>query len=417
MISAPLDPRPGAAWLARLRWVAVAAEGLVLTLVPLTEVSLDRRPLFAIVALHALSNLLPSRRTLGEVGLGALMIFDVWLLTALLGLSGGPANPFAALYFAQVLVATLLLGSGWTFAVWLHTVSGYALVFFDHRAVPGLGHVHGNLGPHLWGMLGAYVLVSAILAFFVRRLVRSLDEQREALSAAQSRAARAERVASLTTLAAGAAHELATPLGTIAIVAGELERQLEGPLAEDARLIRGEVTRCRAVLDSLSARSGSALGANPERLDLIALARALADKLPTERARRLVARGEGSALAPRVALLQTLEVLVQNAFDASPPEAEVELHLADDRLEVRDHGAGMDVATLDRACEPFFTTKPEGRGMGLGLFLARSTIEALGGTLTLRSVPDEGTIATLALPSSAEQSEPPAPAHTTAATT
>lgn len=417
MITAPLVPRPGTAWLARLRWVAVAAEGLVLTLVPLTEVSLDRRPLFAIVALHALSNLLASRRALGEGGLGALMIFDVWLLTALLGLSGGPANPFAALYFAQVLVATLLLGSGWTFAVWLHTVSGYALVFFDHRSVPGLGHVHGNLGPHLWGMLGAYVLVSAILAFFVRRLVRSLDEQREALSAAQNRAARAERVASLTTLAAGAAHELATPLGTIAIVAGELERRLEGPLAEDARLIRGEVTRCRAVLDSLSARSGNALGASPERLDLVALARALADKLPSERARRLVARGEGCTLAPRAALLQALEVVVQNAFDASPPEADVELHLADDRLEVRDRGAGMDVATLERACEPFFTTKPEGRSMGLGLFLARSTIEALGGTLTLRSVRDEGTIATLALPSSAEPTPPAASAHTTAATT
>jgi two-component system sensor histidine kinase RegB len=399
-----LDARPSSAWLLRLRWVAIAAEGLVLVFAPFTGVDLDRRPLFALVALHALTNaLLQRRRTsrgeagFGEASLGAVLVFDVWLLTAMLGLSGGPANPFSVLYFTQVLVAALLLGPGWTFAVWLHTVSGYALIFFDHRALPGLGHVHGDLGAHLWGMLAAYVLVSAILAFFVRRLAHVLDEQREALVSVRDRAARAERVASLTTLAAGAAHELGTPLGTIAIVAGELERQLEGSLAEDARLIRSEVARCRAVLDSLAARSGDVLGASPERLDLVALANALREKLPSARANRLVVRGEGSALAPRAPLLQALEVLVQNAFDASPPDAEVELLLADDRLEVRDHGAGMDAATLERACEPFFTTKPEGVGMGLGLFLARSTAEALGGTLTLTSTVGEGTRATLRL--------------------
>lgn len=405
MIAGPiLDARPSSPWLLRLRWVAIAAEGLVLIFAPFTGVSLDRRPLFALVALHALTNALLQRRrtSLGEAGfgeatLGAVLVFDVWLLTALLGLSGGPANPFSVLYFTQVLVAALLLGPGWTFAVWLHTVSGYALIFFDHRALPGLGHVHGDLGAHLWGMLAAYVLVSAILAFFVRRLAHVLDEQREALVSVRDRAARAERVASLTTLAAGAAHELGTPLGTIAIVAGELERQLEGSLAEDARLIRSEVARCRAVLDSLAARSGDVLGASPERLDLVALANALREKLPSARAKRLVVTGEGSALAPRAPLLQALEVLVQNAFDASGPDADVELLLSDDRVEVRDHGAGMDAATLERACEPFFTTKPEGVGMGLGLFLARSTAEALGGTLTLTSTVGEGTRATLRL--------------------
>ena len=405
MIAGPiLDARPSSAWLLRLRWVAIAAEGLVLIFAPFTGVSLDRRPLFALVALHALTNALLQRRrtSLGEAGfgeatLGAVLVFDVWILTALLGLSGGPANPFSVLYFTQVLVAALLLGPGWTFAVWLHTVSGYALIFFDHRALPGLGHVHGDLGAHLWGMLAAYVLVSAILAFFVRRLAHVLDEQREALVSIRDRAARAERVASLTTLAAGAAHELGTPLGTIAIVAGELERQLEGSLAEDARLIRSEVARCRAVLDSLAARSGDVLGASPERLDLVTLARELREKLPSARAKRLVVTGEGSALAPRAPLLQALEVLVQNAFDASGPDADVELLLSDDRVEVRDHGAGMDAATLERACEPFFTTKPEGVGMGLGLFLARSTAEALGGTLMLTSTVGEGTRAVLAL--------------------
>jgi two-component system sensor histidine kinase RegB len=101
--------------------------------------------------------------------------------------------------------------------------------------------------------------------------------------------------------------------------------------------------------------------------------------------------------APRAPLLQALEVLVQNAFDASPSDATVELTFDDERLEVRDHGAGMDATTLERATEPFFTTKREGAGMGLGLFLARTTAEALGGSLELRSAPGEGTTATLRL--------------------
>ncbi|MCB9599759.1 MAG: HAMP domain-containing histidine kinase [Sandaracinus sp.] len=391
--------RPGSAWLVRLRWVAVAAEGLVLVCAPLIGVSLDPAPLFAIVALHALSNALLHRRRvgLGEAGLGSVLVFDVWLLTALLGLGGGPANPFAVLYFTQVLVAALMVGGGWTFAVWLHTVSGYALIFFDHRAVPGLGHVHGTLGPHLWGMLAAYVLVSAILAFFVRRLAAGLEAQAEVLAKERERAARAERVASLTTLAAGAAHELGTPLATIAVVAGELARQLEGPLAEDAQLIRAEVGRCRAVLDSLAAQSGDVLGATPEPLSFASLIDELRAKLSDARASRLVVRGEGMLEAPRAPLLQALEVLVQNAFDASPSDATVELTFDDERLEVRDHGAGMDATTLERATEPFFTTKREGAGMGLGLFLARTTAEALGGSLELRSAPGEGTTATLRL--------------------
>lgn len=106
--------------------------------------------------------------------------------------------------------------------------------------------------------------------------------------------------------------------------------------------------------------------------------------------------------APLRAVQQAVQFLVNNAFDASPPNAHVELEVA--RTErgvsfaVRDRGTGMDAETLRRATEPFFTTKDPGRGMGLGLFLVRLVAERNGGQFALDSAPDRGTTARLELP-------------------
>ena len=133
------------------------------------------------------------------------------------------------------------------------------------------------------------------------------------------------------------------------------------------------------------------------------LARAVALLPPRQQSRVIVRNGTGELRirTPASTLHRTLKGLIKNGLDASPDGTPVVIgsrldgrHLA---FEIEDRGTGMDRETLAKATEPFFTSKPPGQGMGLGLFLARSVAERYGGELRLHSAPGAGTRATLLL--------------------
>jgi two-component system sensor histidine kinase RegB len=223
----------------------------------------------------------------------------------------------------------------------------------------------------------------------------------------RERATRSEQLAALTTLAAGAAHELNTPLGTIAVVARELELSCDtddGGVLDDARLIRREVERCRTILSRMRVDIGedapNRIAASFDQLEK-GLRESLGDgELPRLR----VVRDPKVELvpAPPRAIEQALLVLVRNAFDASPPDAQVTLRVESRetghvRFEVRDGGTGMSDEMLRRAGQPFFTTKEPGRGMGLGLFLVRLVAQQCGATFAIDSKPGAGTTCVLEL--------------------
>jgi two-component system sensor histidine kinase RegB len=258
------------------------------------------------------------------------------------------------------------------------------------------------------GMWVALGVASAFVVHFLRRITGALAERDAELTAARGLAARQERLASLATMAAGAAHELSTPLGTVALAAKELEHALtkvDAPeLAADARLIREQVGRCRTILEQMAQGAGTvgesvAASTVGELLDEalagIRDAPVVHCEVPAELARTPL------RLPPR-AVSQALRSLITNAQDASPPTAAVVVAVrcaaGELELAIRDRGGGMPGEILARIGEPFFTTKPPGRGMGLGLFLARAVIEAVGGTLEIDSAAGTGTEVLVVLP-------------------
>jgi len=266
------------------------------------------------------------------------------------------------------------------------------------------------------------VLVSGLIVFFVGRVARELRSHQRELELMRERAVKTEQLASLTTLAAGAAHELGTPLGTIAVVAKEMERAVErmaeqialvtgegdgaASLAEDARLIRLEVERCRRILDRMRVDILEDLNRRAESMEVRAVIDLLRDDLTDEeKARFEVARGPDVHVitAPVRAIRQAVGVLIHNAFDASAQtQKPVKLSIYRERgriiFAVEDQGEGMPQDVLRRVGEPFFTTKPPGKGMGLGLFLVRHVAERLGGELKMSSEPGRGTRSVFEVP-------------------
>jgi two-component system sensor histidine kinase RegB len=223
----------------------------------------------------------------------------------------------------------------------------------------------------------------------------------------QEELAKKDRLASLATLAAGAAHELNTPLGTIAVVATELERYAnrtthDPALAADSRLVRQEVNRCREILRRMSVEGAEPAGEAATSVTVADLLTTVAHALPDASLRIDAPHSLPLLRVPRHAVEQSLIALAKNAIEASPAGSPVHLAAARSgksiRFSIVDSGAGMSPETLRHAGEPFFTSKEPGKGMGLGIFLVRTLADQLGGRSELTSSLGEGTSAALELP-------------------
>ena len=440
---APLNPpndfpvaTHGASWLVLLRWAATAGQLATIAFVYyVLKVQLAVAPLFAVVGVTAVSNLLLAiwssshpevderdgrrvRETSDVAILGLVMLLDLLLLTVLLSFSGGPTNPFYIFYFVNLCLSAVVLPRGWAWAGCVAAIICFIVLLFSYNPLPDMwtaAHIKPlKTGESLTrahaGLLISFTACAIVVVYFTSLLRDQLQKSERKIRAFHAASARTQKLEALGTLAAGAAHELANPLGTIAVVAREVERRVGGTpvetkLAKDFALIRSELETCRNILKRMSADAGQAIG---EQLVEVTASELISESLEglrqTERVSVAIdpAAEDTPVVVPLVGLAQAVRGIIQNALAASANVQNV--RVTADRLDgrlrllVRDEGVGMPPAVLARVGDPFFTTKEPGRGTGLGVFLARAVVERLGGKLTIDSISGRGTTVTILLP-------------------
>jgi two-component system sensor histidine kinase RegB len=414
------DPRAqrGVAWLVHLHWWAIVGQGVVIVAAQeVTHIGLPVATLATLIVLEIVGNVAlrawGSRSRVTEAGIAVVMLLDVAVLTALLDLTGGVSNPFSTLYLVNVALAAVVLPPRWSWTLMGASLVAFASLFVHEAMVGPSHHVKVGLDPvrvmesHLRGMWVALALTAIFIVFFVQRVWAALAAREHELQAARAQAQRREKLASLATLAAGAAHELSTPLGTIAIVAKELQRALPEDASKEARtdlqLVRDQVARCRDILDRMSANAGEHAGEPLATLTVRRWIAAALDNCPgRERVNVELPDGDAELVGPPRALGDALRGLLKNAVQASPSDTVVTLRVSVEgdaiRAVVQDRGPGMPPDVLARVGEPFFTTKVPGEGMGLGLFLTRALAEQLDGEFHITSRAGAGTEASIKLP-------------------
>lgn len=434
------------AWLLRLRWFAVVGQLVaVLTAGAIVGGAFPWAPLLLLILLTASSNIgyamflarasadvrgtvdsppldaaaarqHPGRRSddrLADRIATLLMLMDLVTLTAMLYFSGGIDNPFSLFYLVNLAVGGVILRPRWAWVMAAMAITGCLFLMFDSRPIQGLfeDRRRPDFSPHTVALLTAFATCAIVITQFVTRTAAELTRSERRLRQIQGENQRVLRLEGLTTLAAGAAHELATPLSTIDVITRELGHHLKGvetpeSVRQDVRLIDQQLDLCRQILRRMRGAVGDSMADRWDRTtvgELIDCAldgvrdpdRVDVDDAPEEVEQQPL-------WIPQEALAQAIRNLIHNGLDASGPLGRVHLdtHLDPPNVvfTIRDSGRGMSDEELRRAVEPFYTTKEPGGGMGLGLFLTRNVVSRLGGSLDFRSVPGQGTEAIVRLP-------------------
>jgi two-component system sensor histidine kinase RegB len=403
------DPGQRLRRLIALRWVAMAAE---LALVLLTRQWLGAanpvEPVLVVCAAQLGLNLATlaysgPRASVSDLQLFGQLLFDVGALTAIAFFAGGSANPLISLYLLWIAVGAAMLEARLAAALAAICIASYSFVNFVHAEV----HIHDHeraLEAHLIGMWVVFVFSAATITWSVVRLTAAVRRRDAALAQAREAALRNERVVALGNLAAGAAHELGTPLATMLVLAGELERDsaLPSALRPDLALLQDQIRECKRIITQLAAQAGSSRAESvaPGRVDAWLerlLQRWRLQRPMVEPRLQLSGARPGPDVAIDATIEQALLSLFNNAADASPDRVEIEASWDERGLELRilDRGKGIPAelsGTLGR--EP---VSSQG-GMGVGVVLAFAAIERGGGRLALQPRDGGGTLARVTLP-------------------
>lgn len=338
-------------------------------------------------------------RPVTEVEFFFQILFDVAVLTCLLYFSGGSTNPFVSFYLIPIIVSAAALPWRYTWTMAAAAVTCYTMLM--NHFVP-LHHQTFML--HVYAMWMTFVFSTFLIATFVVRMGESIRERDKLLAKAREEALRSERIVSLGTLAASAAHELGTPLATMAILCEEMASECgeNEAVGGDLAILSRQIENCKRILTGLVAAAGEARaeGGKMQPADQF-IAGILSEwqlMRPAASFSFIKPETEPPLILAEKTLSPAMLNLLNNAADASPDNIEVELSWKDRQIsvEIRDRGEGLTPEAAENAGKPFFSTK--GQGFGIGLFLANASIERMGGSVHLHNREGGGAVTRVILP-------------------
>lgn len=431
--------------LVMLRSISIAGQCATLALVhQVLNMQLAWAPMLATIGALSVINIatwwrLRGNRPVSVAELFLQLCIDVLALSILLYFSGGSTNPFVSLYLLPLVIAAATLPRLHTWIMAALTIGCYSLLMLWYIPLPGMnGHAHqhdnaptaldnnglihslndfcitqpvetlptlisldSDFNTHVLGMWLGFVISAAVIAYFVVRMAHAVRERDEALARAREETLRNERIVDLGMQAAGAAHEMGTPLSTMLVVVGELKHET-GALPDwqhSLDVLEKQIRGCKQILDKMLAHA-------KDGEQQVNLAQFMSDTLSEWQLLRPAARYNYQAdnlqsVAPQridPALRAALLNLLNNAADSSPQQIDIHARCSATHfiLEINDYGSGISAEQSARIGTAWFTTKQEGRG--LGLFLANATLERLGGKVRLYNRFNGGATTEVTLP-------------------
>lgn len=398
--------------LIQLRWIAVIGQTATILLthfglgirIPLAE-------MLGVALLLAIANLISTmalpRHRVGSSEIVAALLIDMAALTLQLYFSGGATNPFISLFLLQVVLGAILLPPSRTAILLAAAAASYALLSTSYLPLD-LPESLSDRSATLFviGDWIGFVMVAWLLVSFMTRISRNLRAHEAYLADLRQHAAEEEGIVRMGLFASGAAHELGTPLGSIAVILADWHRvpavAADPDLITDVREMQAEVQRCKAIVSDILHSAGEPRGEAMEGTT----AAIFLDRLVTawRQTRPLVLLDYDrpdlgtSVIAAEPALRQAIGSLLDNAAEVSPAEIGLRVRIVDEMLSIAvlDRGPGFAPKQLVTLGKLYQSSK--GAGHGLGLFLAANVARRLGGQIEARNRDEGGAEVRLLLP-------------------
>lgn len=423
------DARQNLRWLFVLRNLMICGEGLLVWIsrygldIPLREV-----PLWGVLTLLSLFNWwtwlrLSSPKSITENEIFVQLSCDVLGIAGMLYFTGGATNPLAWFFLLPLMIAATVLPQEYTWYTVIFTSGCYTLLMAFYQPLPDIhplilqnADTHGlyhslkneDLELHVFGMWFGFVFSAALVAYFVVEMANTLRERDRRLAEIREQNLRGERILALGALAAGAAHEMGTPLGTIAILISEIESEYlhtkNDEFLEKVRTIRDQVSRCKQALSVLSATAGELRAESGHTMPLTRYLEETIAIWRNQRPRTALVftlnnhHSESPTILAERTLTHALCNLLNNASDVSPEGIELAVRWDTEYayINIMDRGPGIAPMVSEQIGKIPVSTKEY--GLGVGLFLAFFTIERLGGEIKMTSRIGGGTNIYLVLP-------------------